>query len=108
MVATRTGSLAELVAPDSGILVPQRNPELLAAALGRLLEDGELRRRLGQAGRRHTLATFATEATTQQLLQLLGALPAAAPGPSFAAPVGPWAQGEGSVGALAPSKEAVF
>ena len=39
-------------AEQTGLLVPPSDPAALRAALERLLGDGELRRRLGEAGRR--------------------------------------------------------
>jgi glycosyltransferase involved in cell wall biosynthesis len=37
---------------ETGLLVPERNVAALSAALGRLLADDALRRRLGRAARR--------------------------------------------------------
>jgi len=54
IVATRAAAIPEVV-PDgeAGLLVPPSDPEALAEALDRLLSDPDLRRRLGEAGRRH-------------------------------------------------------
>jgi glycosyltransferase involved in cell wall biosynthesis len=52
VVATRVGGLPALVEEDvSGLLVPPRNAEALAGAVGRLLRDPERRARMGEAGR---------------------------------------------------------
>jgi glycosyltransferase involved in cell wall biosynthesis len=76
VVSTRTGSIPELVDDSTGILVEQRDPEALAAALRRLIADPELRRRLGERGRERVLASFSTEETTKELTELLfGASP---------------------------------
>jgi glycosyltransferase involved in cell wall biosynthesis len=52
VVASRVGGVPELVADgENGFLVPPGNPDELAAAVGRLVEDRDLRRRLGAVGR---------------------------------------------------------
>lgn len=59
VVATSTSSLPEIVAHErTGWLVPPRDPTALADALGRLLEDAPLRRRLGAAGAEDARARF--------------------------------------------------
>jgi glycosyltransferase involved in cell wall biosynthesis len=65
VVATDVGSVSEAVVDGvTGLLVPVEDPGALAAALVRLLDDSELRGRLGAAGRaraleRHTAAAMA-------------------------------------------------
>jgi glycosyltransferase involved in cell wall biosynthesis len=71
VVATRTGSIPELVDETCGILVEQRDPPALAAALRRLLRDPGLRRSLGARGRERVLAGFSTEGTSRELADLL-------------------------------------
>ena len=59
IVASNVGGLAELVVDgESGILVPPGDPESLAGALRRLIEDPELRRGLGAAARARAEASF--------------------------------------------------
>ena len=48
-VATAHGGSAEVLG-DAGILVPPRDPDALAEAIERLLDDEELRRRCAEAG----------------------------------------------------------
>jgi glycosyltransferase involved in cell wall biosynthesis len=50
VVATRVGGVEEIVG-DAGLLVPAGDEEDLTRALRQLMEDPELRRRLGQAAR---------------------------------------------------------
>lgn len=52
VVATRVGGNPELVSADNGILVPSGDAAALATALATLLEDEDLRRRLGAASAR--------------------------------------------------------
>jgi glycosyltransferase involved in cell wall biosynthesis len=62
MVVTRVGENPSVVVDgETGITVPPANPEAMAAALRRLLHDGDLRRRLGQAARRRYEDTFTTQ-----------------------------------------------
>jgi glycosyltransferase involved in cell wall biosynthesis len=60
LVATTGGALPEVVGTDgeTGLLVPPDDPGALAVAIGRLLDDPELRRRLGSAGRERVLGRF--------------------------------------------------
>jgi glycosyltransferase involved in cell wall biosynthesis len=54
VLAHDTGGVSDAVIDgETGLLVPTGKPQALSAALRRLLEDGELRRRLGENGRRH-------------------------------------------------------
>jgi phosphatidylinositol alpha-1,6-mannosyltransferase len=53
VIAGRSGGIPEGVRDEeTGLLVEAERPEAVAAALRRLLDDGEHRRRLGRAGRR--------------------------------------------------------
>lgn len=72
VVATRAAAVPEVV-PDGevGLLVPPRDPEALAAALARLLDDTDLRRRLGQAGRRR-VERYDWKTVAGEFLEALG------------------------------------
>jgi glycosyltransferase involved in cell wall biosynthesis len=65
LVATTGGALPEVVGTDgvTGLLVPPDDPGSLAGAIGRLLDDAELRRRLGEAGRQRVLGRFTWQVT---------------------------------------------
>lgn len=53
VVASAVGGLPDMVIDShTGVLVPPRDPPALRAAIDRLLADADLRRRLGEAGRR--------------------------------------------------------
>jgi MMP alpha-(1->4)-mannosyltransferase len=60
LVATTGGALPEVVGRDgdTGLLVPPDDPGALALAIARLLDDGDLRARLGAAGRQRVLGRF--------------------------------------------------
>jgi len=63
LVATTGGAIPEVAGPDgeTSLAVPPGDAGALAAALGRLLGDAELRARLGAAGRERVLRHFTWE-----------------------------------------------
>jgi glycosyltransferase involved in cell wall biosynthesis len=62
-IATRVGGMPEVVwHEETGLLVPPGNPEALAAAILRLIDDRELGRRLGEAGQALARAEYTTQA----------------------------------------------
>ena len=65
VVATTAGALPEVVGTDgeTGLLVPPDDPGALALAIERLLDDPELRRRLGAAGRERVVHRFTWQVT---------------------------------------------
>jgi glycosyltransferase involved in cell wall biosynthesis len=70
VVATSVGGTAELVADgETGLLVPPRDPEALAAALERML-DPEARASLGAAGRKRVAERFSERAMTRRVLEI--------------------------------------
>ncbi len=78
LVATTGGALPEVVGRDgdAALLVPPGDPGALAKAISTLLDDSELRRRLGTAGRERVLDRYtwsaAARATVEQYRQVLG------------------------------------
>jgi colanic acid/amylovoran biosynthesis glycosyltransferase len=72
VVATDVTGIPELVVDgDTGLLVPQRDPPKLAAALGRVLADDALGRRLARAGRAAVEERFDAHTNVGQLRRLL-------------------------------------
>ncbi|MGI8687146.1 MAG: glycosyltransferase family 4 protein [Thermomicrobiales bacterium] len=73
VVATRFGGFPEVVREGkTGLLIPPRDPQALAAALRRLLHDPEQRRAMGEAGRAHVVAHFSWPVVTDHVLRLYG------------------------------------
>lgn len=71
IVATDVPGCREIVRDgETGVLVPRRDAPALAAALGRLIEDRELRQRFGQAGRALVEREFTTERVVAETLGL--------------------------------------
>jgi glycosyltransferase involved in cell wall biosynthesis len=69
IVATAVGGLRDLVVDgETGLVVPPRDPAALRTALERLLDDRELRRRLGASGRQRAQERFSWAAVTDAML----------------------------------------
>ncbi len=73
VVATETEGAREIIShQQSGLLVPVKAVEQMAAALAELLEDADKRRRLGEAGRASIAERFSLErmiAATEKIYQ---------------------------------------
>lgn len=70
VVSTTVAGIPELVAHDrTGILVPPRDAQALAVAIRTLIENPELRRQFGAAGRARIETNFTIAQTIQPLLQ---------------------------------------
>jgi glycosyltransferase involved in cell wall biosynthesis len=70
VVATAAGGIPEAVEHGvTGVVVPVRNPGALAQALLDVLENPELRRRLGTAGRARFLERFTAERMVEETLK---------------------------------------
>jgi glycosyltransferase involved in cell wall biosynthesis len=67
VVATTGGALPEVVGNDgeTGLLVPPDDPSALAVGIARLLDDPELRTRLGAAGRERVMSRFTWAVTAE-------------------------------------------
>jgi len=67
LVATTGGALPEVVGEDgeTGLLVTPDDPEALAHAVRRILDDPDLASRLGDGGRRRVLGRFTWQATAR-------------------------------------------
>ncbi|HUT49975.1 MAG TPA: glycosyltransferase family 4 protein [Alphaproteobacteria bacterium] len=73
VVATNIrGAREEVVAGETGSLVPVNKPDALAAALNRLVSDAELRRMQGDAGRKRALTHFDESYVVRRQIELLG------------------------------------
>jgi glycosyltransferase involved in cell wall biosynthesis len=83
VVATTGGALPEVVgvSGETGLLVEPNDPDALAAAIGRLLDDEALRRRLGANGRQRVQQRFTWEVTARGTAACYDALLTGAPLP---------------------------
>jgi len=71
LVTTTGGALPEVVGAEGecALLVPPSDPGALAAAIVRMLDDGDLRARLGAAGRGRVLRKFTWRATAEATVE---------------------------------------
>ncbi len=75
-VATAVMGVPELIRHEvDGLLVASGSADELAAALERYLDDSELRRRLGKAGRRRVLECYDLSRNTAGLAEILAEIP---------------------------------
>jgi glycosyltransferase involved in cell wall biosynthesis len=76
IVATDHGGAPEIVENEiSGLLVPPGDVEALAAAIGRLVTDETLRRRLGEAAERRVRGVFTVDRFRSSIQEVWDALP---------------------------------
>jgi glycosyltransferase involved in cell wall biosynthesis len=75
VVATNVGGNPEAVQDGvSGVIVPPENPDLLAAAIVRLLSDPAKAKQMGAEGKRLAAEKFTTEAMMAQIISVYGSL----------------------------------
>ncbi|MGD0898080.1 MAG: glycosyltransferase family 4 protein [Thermoguttaceae bacterium] len=68
VVSTTTGGIPELLHDGAGILVPPQDATALANAIAQLVSNVNLRRTIGEAGRRRILEAFSVEHVVSELL----------------------------------------
>jgi len=74
VVATRVGDVPHVVTPETGRLVEKGDREGLVRELAALVEDEDLRRELGDAGRRRAEANFGTARWAERHLEIYRSL----------------------------------
>jgi glycosyltransferase involved in cell wall biosynthesis len=71
IVASQVGGIPEIITHEhDGLLVPPGEPNALAAAVQRLLNDPEQARRLGENARRTAIERFSAEAMAERYMKL--------------------------------------
>jgi glycosyltransferase involved in cell wall biosynthesis len=72
VVSTNVGGIAEMVGDNqTGLLVPQNDPQATAEAIARLISNPELARAFGQRGRNRAEELFSIDKNVRALRQLL-------------------------------------
>ena len=68
VVLTNVDGAGELITDDSkGMLIPPRDPDAIANAVIRLLDDNELRERIGEEARKHIASNFTVSAMIENI-----------------------------------------
>jgi colanic acid/amylovoran biosynthesis glycosyltransferase len=79
-VVTDVGGMRELIEPGvDALMVPAQDPEALASAIGSILDDPELARRLSQTSRQKVAREFHHRRGAEALAEALGLEPRAEP-----------------------------
>jgi len=66
VIGSDSGAIPEVIG-EGGIVVPEKNPAALAAAIARLQNDPALARSMGRTGRRQVLASYSWERVAEQM-----------------------------------------
>jgi glycosyltransferase involved in cell wall biosynthesis len=71
VIATKVGGVVDVVDDGkTGLLIPPNNPTLLSQAIIRLLSDGDLRNRMGRAGRDKIGVKFSAKTMVAQIQKI--------------------------------------
>lgn len=82
VIGSDPGAIPEVVG-DAGIVVPERDPRALAAAFERLRIDPDLRRHLGEAGRRQVEERYTWQRVAERMRDIYLRVSAATDSPSI-------------------------
>lgn len=71
VVGSDVGGIPDIITDsETGLLVPQKDPEALAEAMLRILENGDLARALGEQGHAYVQKTFDWQVITERMVGL--------------------------------------
>ncbi len=71
-ISTEIGGIPEVVKEGAGILVSPRDSDALAQAAKRIIDDQDLREKLGESGRRHVMECFRWEKIVSDFENYIG------------------------------------
>jgi len=71
VISSTAGALPEVVGNDgAAVLVPPRDSRAIAAAVGKLIANRELRQNMGKAARERVLKLFTWENAARQMVEV--------------------------------------
>ena len=72
VIASEVGGIPDIIKDgETGLLVPQKNPQAIAEAITKLIQNRELRHRLAENGRRYVVENFNWEVVGERYRQIL-------------------------------------
>ncbi|MDD5016377.1 MAG: glycosyltransferase family 4 protein, partial [Atribacterota bacterium] len=72
VVATQTGSISEVIKNgQSGILVDPNSPDQLAEAINKVLSDDNLKKQMGEHGRKYIIENFSHQVVASKISDFL-------------------------------------
>lgn len=71
VITTLSGAIPEYVNPEVGILVPEKDSEALSQAMRRLLDNPDLREKMGKRARQYILDHYDAQKTVAKIEQIL-------------------------------------
>ena len=75
LIGTNVGGIPDIIKDgETGILVPQKNPEAIREAVKKLVEDHELRDTLVENARNHIKNSFSWETITEKFFEIYSSL----------------------------------
>jgi len=70
VVATSVGDVPRLITPDIGLVVPPHQPESIAEAIAKLLDEPAMLRQMGAAGRALAIEQYSSQVWMERLVDL--------------------------------------
>lgn len=70
VISTNTGGIPELLSDKAGVIVEERNSQQLAIAIKKLIENGNIRKKIGRQGYERVCKEFNIQKNTKKLLKL--------------------------------------
>jgi len=70
VISTNTGGIPELLSNGAGVMIEEKNPRQLATTMLKLIENKNLRKKIGKQGRKRIYKEFNIQRNIKKLLEL--------------------------------------